>query len=250
MKKALILYWHGLGDVIMLTPHLRHLHRQGYWIDLMCRIAVRESKLLNDCPYINKLITVENPWRSKLGFKRQAELNTELFNRMKGGYDWAGSSPHNTKNIKRHKIDMTSAELGLELKDRKLEVFIPQSADTEALRYISPESEYIFVQTILEFHAYHDWDASEWIRGHFPLARTVDLGYKKQYHMAFDDINTAFVLAREAMHRVLSSGVFVHACEAMGCTIDVVNYGQSDRKVWPLDQSKVLHIREAGKWIR
>jgi len=68
--------------------------------------------------------------------------------------------------------------------------------------------------------------------------------------MAFNDINSAFILAREATHRVLSSGVFVHACEAMGCTMDVVNYGRADRKVWPLDQSKVLHIRESGEWIR
>jgi len=250
MKKALILYWHGLGDVIMLTPHLHHLYKQGYKTDLMCRAMVKDSKLLESCPYVDRLIIVENPWRSKLGFKRQAELNIELFNRMKGSYDWAGASPHNTKHIKRHKIDMTSAELGLEIKDKKLEVFIPQSAETEALRYISPESKYIFVQTILEFHSYHDWDASGWIKAYLPPLRTVDLGYKKEYHMAFNDINTAFVLAREAMHRVLSSGVFVHACEAMGCTIDVVNYGRSDRKVWSLDQSKVLHIREAGEWIR
>jgi len=248
MKKALILYWHGLGDVIMLTPHLRHLYNQGYRIDLMCRIAVRKSRLLNACPYINKLIVVENPWRSRLGFKRQAELNIELFNRMKGDYDWAEASPRNTKQIKRHKIDMTSAELGLDVKDRKLEVFIPKNAEFEVLKYM--KSDYIFVQTVLEFHAYHDWDATEWIKENLPPLRIIDLGYKKEFHMAFDDINSAFVLAREAVYRVFSSGVFVHACEAMGCTMDVVNYGRADRKVWPLEQSKVLRIREKGKWIK
>ena len=66
MKKALILYSHGIGDVIMLTPHLRHLYTEGYTIDLMCRVSIRDSKLLDACPYINKLIIVENPWRSKL----------------------------------------------------------------------------------------------------------------------------------------------------------------------------------------
>lgn len=248
MKKALILYWHGLGDVIMLTPHMRHLYEKGYRTDLMCRAAVRESKLLDTCPYVNRLIIVENPWMSSVGFKRQAELNMQHFHSLRKGYDWSGASPHNTKHIKRHKIDMTSAELGLEIKDKTLEVFIPQNAETDALRYMSDE--YIFVQTVLEFHEYHDWDAGEWIKENLPPMRVMDLGYKREYHMAFDDINTAFVLAREAAYRVLSSGVFVHACEAMGCTIDVINYGRSDRKVWPLDQSKVLHIREAGEWIR
>lgn len=250
MKKALVCYWHGLGDVIMLTPHLRHLYEQGYRTDLMCRVAVRKSKLLDACPYVNKLIIIENPWRSGLGFKRQAELNMQQFQSLKGSYDWAGASPHNTKHIKRHKIDMTSAELGLEIKDKRLEIFIPQSAEADALRYISAESKYIFVQTILEFHAYHDWDASGWIKANLPPLRTMDLGYKKEYHMAFDDINTAFVLAKAATHRVLSSGVFVPACDAMGCTMDVINYGRVDRKVWPLDQSKVLHIREKDEWIK
>ena len=137
-----------------------------------------------------------------------------------------------------------------EIKDKKLEVFIPQSANIDALRYKSPESKYIFVQTILEFHEYHNWDSREWIKANLPLLGVMDLGYKKEYHMAFNDINTAFIMAKEATHRVLSSGVFVHACEAMDCTIDVINYGRADHKVWPLDQSKVLHIREKGKWIR
>ena len=53
-----------------------------------------------------------------------------------------------------------------------------------------------------------------------------------------------------ATHRVLSSSVFVHAADAMGCTIDIINYGRPDKKVWPLDQSRVLHIRENGKLIK
>jgi len=248
MKKALLLYWHGLGDVIMLTPHLRHLYEQGYKTDLMCRIAVQESKLLNACPYINKLIIVENPWRSKLGFKRQAKLNLRRFQELREKYDWSGASPHRRPFLKQYKIDMTSAELGLEIEDKKLAVFIPESAEKEALKY--KNGKYIFVQTVLEFHSYHNWDAGEWIKGHLPPLKIMDLGYKKQYHMAFDDINTAFVLARDATHRVFSSGVFVPACEAMGCTINVINYGRKDRKVWPLDQSRVLHIREEGEWIK
>ncbi len=248
MKKALILYHHGLGDCIMLTPHLRYLYEQGYKTDLMCRVAVRESKLFDDCPYINGLIIIENPWRSKLGFKRQAKLNMQRFQSLREKYDWAGASPHKRPFLKPRKIDTTSAELGLEIEDKKLEVFIPESAEKEALRYI--DGKYIFAQTILEFHPGHNWDAGTWIRGHLPPLKIMDFGYQREYYMAFGNINTAFVVAREAAHRVLSSGVFVHACDAMGCMIDVINYGRTDRKVWPLDQSHVLHIREKEEWIR
>ena len=248
MKRALILYWHGLGDVILLTPHLRHLYNEGYIVDLMCRTAVRDSKLLDACPYIDKLIIVENPWQSQLGKRRQRRINMAAFEGLRHNYDWSGASPHNTLRIKRHKIDMTSAELGIGLQSKKLEVFIPPSAEEEARVYLMDE--FIFVHTYSEFHAYHDWDSDEWIETNLPPMRKLYLSNGRCSRMMFRDINTAFVIAREAKHRVLSSGVLVHACEAMGVVMDAINYGRPDRKVWPLAQSMVLHIRERERWIR
>ncbi|GAG68670.1 unnamed protein product [marine sediment metagenome] len=142
---------------------------------------------------------------------------------------------------------MTSAELGVVIEDKKLEVFIPKSAEEDAGRYI--DGKYVFVQTILEFHPYHNWDSSGWIKANLPPIKVINFNYEEEL-IVFKDINAAFVLAREATHRVLSSGVFVHACEAMGCMMDVINYGRPDQKVWPMDQSLVLRIREKGKWIR
>jgi len=42
----------------------------------------------------------------------------------------------------------------------------------------------------------------------------------------------------------------VHAAEAMGLEMDIINYGKKDRKVWPLNQGLVKHIREEGKFIK
>lgn len=245
MKKALILYWHGLGDVIMLTPHLRHLYREGYMIDLMCRVAVRESKLLDACPYINKLIIVENPWRSKLGRQTQSRLNIQQFQGLRKNYDWAGASPHKKPFAKHYKIDITSYELGLEIEDKTLEVFISEEAEQRALSHV--DGEYIFCHSIVEFHTWSTWDANEWAEKNlypYRIINTSDLEPK------FDDINVSFSLAKRAKHRVLADSVFVHACDAMGCTIDAINFGRPDRKVWLLDQSRVLHIKEGGKWIK
>jgi len=244
MKKALILYWHGLGDVIMLTPHLRHLYNKGYKVDLMCRSAVKVSKLLDACPYVDRLIEVTNPWRSKMGFTPQAAMNIERFNNLCGGYDWAGMSSHNVKEYRAyHKIDMTSAELGLEIKDKKLEVFISKEAEQQALDY--GDEEFIFCHADVENHPYNSWDAAQWMAENLPTTKIVD-----RISPIFDDINAEFALARRAKYRVLSDSVFAHACNAMGVVVDVINYGRSDRKVWPLDQSKVLHIREEGKWVK
>lgn len=244
MKKALILYWHGLGDVIMLTPHLRYLYNEGYKVDLMCRSAVRESHLLDRCPYVDKLIEVENPWRAKCGYGVQALANVGKFNTLAEKYQWIGASIHSVRDYTNyHKIDMTSAELRLEIKDKKTEVFISEEAEQEALDY--GDNEFIFCHTTVENHPYNSWDAVQWVEKNLPTLRIVD-----RVSPIFDDINAEFALARLAKHRVLSDSVFAHACNAMGVVVDVINYGRSDRKVWPLDQSKVLHIREEGKWIK
>ena len=255
MKKALILYSHGLGDIIMLTPHLRYLYQKGYKTDLMCRIQTAESRLLDNCPYVDKLIEVENPWRpvggnlrSKAGFRKQTNINIVQFEKLRKNYDWSGVSLHKRPFLQGHKIDITSYELELEIEDKKLEIFIPETAKKEAKKYT--DGDFIFVHTMPEPNICHAWDASQWIEENLPPLKRINTGWGGKYFMAFDDINTAFILVREAKYRVLSSSVFVHACDAMGCTINAINYGRPDRKVWPLNQSKVLHIQEAGKWIK
>lgn len=250
MKKALVCYWHGLGDVIMLTPHLRYLYQQGYITDLMCRAEVRESKLLDECPYVDKLIEIPNPWQSpQVGFKRQMSRNLALFEKLRGAYDWSGASPHrlHKKVAGIHKIDMTSRELGIDLKDKNLEVFIPPSIQN----WFDPniKRDYIFIHRLSRWHPYHSWDPDNWIDANLPPLERI---YTDKDHkpVEFDNINKIFILAKRAKHRILVSSVFVPACCAMNCTIDAINYGRTDRKVWPLDQSKVLHIRENGEWIK
>lgn len=247
MKKALLLFWHGLGDVITLTPHLRYLYNQGYKTDLMCRASVRESKLLDACPYVDKLIIVDNPWRSKLGFHRQSQVNLDFFSKLKKDYEWAGASPHRKPFARCYKWDTTSVELGLDVKDVRVEVFIPQSSEEEAIKFV--DGDYIFVHRLSEYHPVHTWEPTDWVKANLPPFKIVytDVGAKIR---SFNNINTMFVIARRAKHRVLLSSVFVTACDAMGCVIDAINYGAPDRKLWPLDQSRVLHIRESGKWIR
>ncbi len=245
MKKVLILYSHGIGDMIMLTPHLRYLYGEGYMIDLMCRAAIRDSKLLDACPYINKLIIVENPWRSKLGKQTQSRLNIQQFQELRKGYDWSGASPHKKPWRKHYKIDITSDELELEIEDKRLEVFISKEAERQALSYV--DGEFIFCHSIVEFHTWSTWDANGWAKENLPPYRIINTS---DLEPKFDDINVAFALARRAKHRVLADSVFVHACDAMCCAIDAVNYGRPDRKVWPFDPSLILHIRESGEWIK
>lgn len=250
-KKALILYWHGLGDIIILTPIMRYLYQQGYLIDLMCHELVAESHLLDYCPYIGKLIPIPNPWWSNKGFEQQKQINTALFIETAKQYDWSTKCYHKPI-INNCKIQTNLYECGLKPADNQFEVFITPSTEKRAMQYIADNypNGYIFQHTKVPLHECHNWNAHNWIRSNLPDLPIVNAGQNED-HLCFDsDINFSFVLAREATHRVLSSSVFVHACEAMRVKMDVVNYGRPDRKIWPKDQSLVIRIRESGRWIK
>ncbi|GAI47689.1 unnamed protein product, partial [marine sediment metagenome] len=155
----LILYHHGLGDIIQLTPHLRHLYKKGYITDLMCREQVKTSRLLDDCPYVDKLIEIINPWQSKSGFGRQKKLNVNKLNSLKKNYGWTAISSHNKMSTYRSKIDCNSTELKLGIGNKSLEVFISDSVERKALGYINshyPDG-YIHVHTNIEWHKNHTW---------------------------------------------------------------------------------------------
>lgn len=250
-KTALILYWHGLGDIIILTPVMRYLYQQGYLIDLMCHELVMESHLLDCCPYIGKLIPIPNPWWSKLGFELQKQINIDLFTERAKQYDWSAKCPHKPI-VHDCKVRTNWHECGLQPADNQLEVFIGSHIEQQVIKYIAANypNGYIFQHTKAPLHKIHNWDAREWMQYNLPDLPIIDTGYDGD-HFCFDpNINFSFVLMRKATHRVLSSSVFVHACEAMRIKMDVINYGRPDHKIWPKDQELVGRIRELGRWIK
>jgi hypothetical protein len=250
-KKVIILYWHGLGDVIMLTPMLRYFSQHGHQICLMCRPEVGSSNLLGNCIYVDELVYVTNPWQSAIGFERQKQANITELERLSKDYVLSISCLHEHA-FQNCKIATNWKECGIKSDNNRLEVFIPSDTEARAMDLIAsryPDG-YIHRHTQIEFHTTHNWDCTNWIKKHLPDLPVVDTGLGGNYYCVDPDINFSFVLAREAQHRVLSSSVFVHACEAMGATIDVINYGRPDHKVWPKNQGLVKKIREAGRWIK
>ena len=150
------------------------------------------------------------------------------------------------------KITYNFKETNLPCNDLRLEVFIPPKIEKEAMKYIKNNypNGYIFNHTTIEFHPAHTWNSINWIKNNLPDLPVIDTGKGGNYYMKFGDINFSFVLAREANYRVLSSSVFVHACEAMNVDMEIINYGRPDRKVWPHNQHLVKRIRENNKWIK
>ena len=247
---VLLLYWHGLGDLICLTPQLRHFHRLGYRVDLICRQPAIKSRLFDACPYVNRLIPLPyetgGPAEGGKSGAQKKEQCFRLFKNMEPEYDKSFEFSERAQVVRGGKVHLNNKVCGFkDLDNLDLEVFIPQEVETEAAQYIKEHypNGYIFQHTMIEWHQYHNWDASLWIRDNLCNLPIINTGMGESHEMMFQDINTSFVLAREAKHRVLSSSVFVHACDAMNASMDVVHYGRPNKYGWPLDESKIRLVR-------
>ncbi len=239
----------------MLTPVLRELFLREYQVDLMCRKPVKDSGLLDNCPYIGKLITIENPWWSKKGKGAQLRENLSLFNELKAHYDWSGEIQSHGKSG--HRVNKSFTLMGLDVPNNlQLEVFIPQEIEREALNYINknyPDG-YIFNHTRSKLHSYNSWDSSEWIANNLPDLPIVDTSDESGKHnMINPNINFSFVLAREANHRVLCCSVFTHACDAMNCIVDVASWGKcytGGPNNLLINKDNFLKLKYKGDWVK
>lgn len=218
IKRALILYPAGIGDVIMITPCLRTLYNAGYIVDMIVRGSVIDSKVLSCCPYVNKL------YRTIADGRRPAYRthHMPMFNRLKTEYDWIGFSTlhHHTPS----RIKLIAHELKLVPTTYNLEVFVQTTAYVKAKQYVDKHTggDFIFVHTQPSAHPIHKWDCSEFIQKNLPPLPVIDM---HKTGPLWRNINTTFALMSMAKHRVLSSSVMVHACDALDLVIDAVNYG-------------------------
>jgi len=246
-------------------------------VDVLVRPYIVKAKLLECCPYVREIIQLPTDRSAFATSSRKygtKNMFLDIFNELAINYDYAFKSlPTKRFRIPGGKIHDESENLfGKEMPRQRLspkekrrqeiirgfrdtparipiakpanldlEVFISESAEEEAQNYIRtkyPEG-YVFLHTYPRYHLNHNWDASEWISANLDE----ELPFFKPNEMSFsEDINIMFVVAREATHRVLSSSVFVHACDAMRVTMDAVHYGSPSLHHYPLDSSIIKKV--------
>jgi hypothetical protein len=248
MKKGLLLFWHGIGDLLCLTPTLRELHRNGFHCDILVRQFVVDSKIFDVCPYANllPLSIVNSPSGGGEVGKRAKNTAVAEFAAIKEQYQGSVIFSGTPERIQASKsalfYDTAMRAFGLPMTANyePLEVFISASAENEAKESIAKHfpNGYIFQHTEPDRHPAHVWNPASWMRQNLPA-----LPVFKANETFWEDINTTFVMAREANHRVLSSSVMVHACDAMNATMDIVNYGRPNPQGWPDDMRKIKLMR-------
>lgn len=240
-KKALLLFWHGIGDLICLTPALRELHNRGYHCDILCLPYLLTCGVLADCSYVT-LLPLPTDVSPSDGGKRGAEARkicVETWEKKKTDYDDSFHFGQRPDHVRGGKIARNLKACGLPTDiDSSMALFISPEAEKEAKAFIKenyPEG-FIFCHTESERHPYHNWDAKD------VLSSLPDIPVFSPDEYRWSNINVAFVMAREAKHRVLISSVFVHACDAMGAVMDVVHYGVPNPHGLPIDESIIKEV--------
>jgi len=250
MKKALILMPNGLGDVIMATPCLRQLWFAGYIVDMIVRTHVIRSHLLDNCPYIENLYSTKASGKPG-AYKRH---HMPLFNSLKSQYDWTGIIYLNSKkaanaDIRKSRVKLIAQELKLQPNSWNLEVFISEDAKMVARRFLDSLgiNEFVFVHTTIPTHPRSTWKGSTaFVKKVFPNLPIFDTR-----NMQWDDINITFALMAMAKRRVISNSVMIHACDALDCTMDAVNYESLDSSCYPLRENIIfrIYINGVRAWI-
>ncbi|MAG44565.1 hypothetical protein CL633_01620 [bacterium] len=223
MKSILIVFWHGIGDVIMATPSFRALRKKypKAKIGISLRFNTKDSGILNNCLYFNKIYSINNPWFSsslERGFKIinkqiQKILQEDSYDEVK----WI-----NFEN-KKHKVFVAAEELGVNLDNTRYEVFLSKKDEKDALSWLAKNNlqpaNYAFLHT-------NSGDVRKNISSKF-FQKRIPSKFKKyvivgkSYSIKNHNINFSAALLKHAGFLALVDSAFVHVADAMGKDIDI-----------------------------
>jgi hypothetical protein len=243
-KRALICFPHGIGDIIQATSAMKALYDEDYVLDMMVRPSVIDSHLLDDCPYIGKLIkvrtdTTEQGWEI---------YHKPHFSKIKSEYDRAILC--SLLVAYKHRQVRIAEEFGVNPPSYKPDVWINQQSILEAQKFIHenvPDGRFIHVHTKTEVHKKYWWESFAYVRKKYPDIPILDSGYAGNLHKRFANINTTFAIMRLAAHRVLSISVMAAAAEALDLPIDLLNCVHKDHACLPMNRGIIKQYRIAGK---
>lgn len=227
--KNLLIYAHGLGDCLMLTPVIRENYiRTGEKFNLCIQKRFESSEIFKNNPYVDKIYYVNDPWNDytnpQIGFNEV----------LKDGMNIGKLNNHETiymnckSNI--HKIIQNAKDLNIEIADFSMDVFITDEEKKIANTIINDlvgTNEYGFIQTKTGAGANKDLPegyGKDWLKQNMNIEHFIEIGKS----FKFDDynINIQFEILRKAKGVCIPDSVFYHACIALNKDVDFVYFGR------------------------
>ena len=224
----LIIYPHGLGDIILLTPALREFVKSGHKkpsVAVMKRFA--GSGILDGCPWIdNCYYALPDPWNDEGGRNRCKQIGISFATNCNLLPLWIWHPSHV------HKIIYNFKMLGISSPaDPRTEIYITDFHRSIVDKMPLPDR-FGFIQTTTGVKGLTDIAhikdlppgfGRRWIEEKQGIRDTVEVGVTFSYDEYAIPIQ--FEIMRRSSAVCLPDSVFYHACHAMGKSVDFAYFG-------------------------
>jgi len=233
MNDLLIVYPHGLGDCILLTPALKaYFKKYNKKAALAIMERFKSAELLNSCPYISDILHTKDAWNdfanSHIGF--QVVFQTSTLAAKKKGIENVIMPMHQEPESK----ILLNAQF-LDVLDDNFDSHTEIYTTIEDIRKANEvvkelvggdEFGFIHSKTGLPVKDLPDNYGRNWLRESRGLNRFIEVGEEIKY----DDfnINVQFEIMRQAKAVCLADSVFYHACGAIDKPVDFVYFGRGE----------------------
>lgn len=245
-NKILIVYPHGLGDIILLTPTLFAMRDREVHVAVLKRFDGTE--ILDACPYATPHYILSDPWNEcsrascrMIGNAFGHSIDAQPF--------WVWHNPHD------HKILYNFRALGANVcgaDDMHTHVYITPQHQNDALEWIDGADlagkPFVFIHADTGMPGktnvggkkdFNSVIASSWAMNRWPdLRRSVVVG--ESFKKTSMPLPVQFAIMRHAGRRVLADSVFYHAAHAMDLCVDFAYFGRGKgvyERVRPLHDS-------------
>ena len=230
MKDLLILYPHGLGDCILLTPAIREFfNATGHKVHIATLQRFKSAMFFDNNPYVDKIFYTKDAWHdysnSQIGF---SELYKEWKQVAKDNNFGGIVMPMHS--IPESKIEVNLRHLGVNNPENyKTEIHPTQKDIEQAIKIINKITKgepFGFVQTStgVKQKDLPDGYGEKWLRENKGLEVFIEVG--KHFSALDYNINVQFEILRRASAVCVPDSVFYHACHAMGKTVDLAYFGR------------------------
>lgn len=232
MKDLLILYPHGLGDCILLTPAIREYFKStGHKVHIATLERFKSAMFFDNNPYVEKIFYTKDAWHdfpnSQIGFhslySKWRQFAKE--NKLGGIVMPMHSTPQkkiilNIKKLGIRNVQNYSTEIYTTLSDKK--------TASQIIKEKIGAAPFGFIQTKtgVSTKDLPKGFGKQWLKANKNIDQFIEVG------VDFDpfeyNINVQFEIMRKASAVCLPDSVFYHACHAMQKPVDFVYFGRGE----------------------
>ena len=231
--KLFVLYPHGLGDCILLTPAIKEYYKlTGYKVGVATLERFRTAMFFDNNPYVGDIFYTKDAWHDyenpHLGF-RDLHAKWKQFAKEQGYQGFV--MPMHSNPISKIKINLD--HFGIKNpQDFKTEIYTTKKDKLIADKIIKKtvgNRKFGFIQTntgVSQKNLPFGY-GQEWLSRNKNLENFIEIG--KTFDPLEYNINIQFEIMRQAEAVCLPDSVFYHACHAMGKKVDFVYFGRGQQ---------------------